>query len=180
MSVRSAVLAAVLLLTFTAGLWAQAESEPVSFPTLGAENLLGEEFELPDDLPGEIRLVFVAFQQRQQPEVDTWLAVADSIAAAFDGLEYFELPTITRRYRLMKFVIDNGMRSGIPSEAARARTITVFTHVDDFADATGLSGTDEIAVFVLDRQGRIRFTATGPRTDEKEAALRAALASVSG
>ncbi len=153
----------------------QATSTAPAFPSLRGENLLGEEFDLPDDLPGDVHLVFVAFQQRQQPLVNTWLNVADAIEADFPGLRYVELPTIATPYRLMKPIIDNGMRSGIPSDAARARTITIFTNVQDFVEATGLPSTDDIAVILLDAQGRIRFIETGPRTEEKEEALRAAI-----
>jgi hypothetical protein len=174
---RSIVLV-LMLLVAGVPLRAQDAPDPVPFPTLRAENLLGEAFAIPDELPGEVRLVFVAFQQRQQSIVNTWLAVADAIEADYPGLRYFELPTIATPYRLMKGFIDNGMRSGIPSDEARARTITVFTNVGDFVEATGLPGTDDIAVFLLDAEGRIRFTELGPRTDEKEEALRAAIAEV--
>jgi hypothetical protein len=174
------VLSILLLTGLAAPIRAQEDSVPVPFPSLRAENLLGQEFSIPDDLPGDIRVVFVAFKQRQQPRVDTWLAVADSLQADFPGLRYFELPTIARPYKIMKPVIDNGMRSGIAATEARARTITVFTHVGRFVEATGLPGTDDIAVFLLDGEGRIRFTGTGPRTPEKEAALREAIAALTG
>jgi len=166
----------LLLASLSPPLHAQEASADLRLPALRAENLLGEEFAIPGDLPGEIHLLFVAFRQRQQGLVNTWLEVADAIEADAPGLRYFELPTIARPYRLMKPIIDNGMRSGIPSEEARARTITLFTNVQDFVEATGLRGTDDIAVLLLDAEGRIRFTETGPRTDAKEAALRAAIA----
>ena len=177
MATRS-IVPVLLLLLLALPLRAQDTSDLVRFPTLRAENLLGEQFAIPDGLPGEVRLVFVAFQQRQQTLVNSWLAVADQIEADYPGLRYFELPTIATPYRLMKPIIDNGMRSGIPSDDARARTITVFTNVGDFVEETGLSGRDDIAVFLLDAEGRIRFSARGPRTDESEAALRAAIAAL--
>jgi hypothetical protein len=159
-----------------------AQEEPVAplFPTLRAENLLGDEIEIPAGLPGEVQVIFVAFQQQQQPRVNTWLAVADALEADFPGLRYFEFPTIARPYRLMKPIIDNGMRSGIQAEAARARTITVFTNVRRFVEVTGLPGTDDIAVFLLDSEGRVRFRETGVRTPEKEEALREVIVSIRG
>lgn len=172
---RIVIVLVLVGLATTAQLAAQEDVVPPPFPSLRAENLLGEKFAIPDDLPGELRLVFVAFKQRQQPRVNTWLAVADSIQADFPGLRYFELPTIARPYRLMKPIIDNGMRSGIPSDPARARTITVFTNVGRFVEATGLPGTSDIAIFLLDADGRIRFTEVGPRTDDREARLRSAI-----
>jgi hypothetical protein len=78
----------------------------------------------------------------------------------------------------MKPVIDNGMRGGIPSDDARARTITLFTSVSRFVEATGLPGTDEIAILLLDGEGLIRWRGTGVHTPEGEGALRAAIESV--
>jgi hypothetical protein len=150
--------------------------EPLpSFPPVTAENLLGESFDLPGDLPGDLRIVFVAFRQRQQSAINTWLAVADALEADYEGLRYFEFPTISRPFRLMKPVIDNGMRSGIPSDSARARTITLFTSVSRFVEATGLPGTDDIATLLLDSEGYIRWHSTGVHTAEREQALRRAI-----
>lgn len=166
---------ALLALVMPMSARAQNAAELRRFPEVRAENLLGESFLIPDDLPGEIRVIFVAFQQRQQPQVNTWLAVGDSLEASYSGLRYFEFPTISWPYRVMKPIIDNGMRGGIPSPEARARTITLFTNVSRFVEATGLSGTNEIATLVLDPQGRIVWFTTGPRTDAREAALRQAI-----
>lgn len=154
------------------------DSDPPVFPAVTAENLLGESFDLPDDLPGRIRVVFVAFRQRQQPEVNTWLAIGDRLEADFDGLRYFEFPTIWLPFRLMKPMIDNGMRGGIPSRAARARTLTLFTNVSRFVTTTGLPGTDRIAVLLLDGEGRIRWSVTGSHSPDRERALRRAIEAV--
>ena len=151
---------------------------PPAFPPLTAENLLGESFDLPDDLPGEIRIVFIAFRQRQQSSIDTWLAVADALEVDYAGLRYFELPTISRPFRLLKPVIDNGMRGGIPSEEARRRTITLFTSVSRFVEATRLPGTEDIATLLLDSDGRVRWHVTGVHTREREARLRQAIEAV--
>ena len=145
------------------------------FPEIVAENLLGESISIPDDLPGRLRVIFVAFRQRQQSQVNTWLAIADQLEADYEGLRYFEFPTIARPYRLMKPMIDNGMRGGIPGDNARARTITLFTNVSKFVDATGLPGTDRIATLLLDSRGRIRWSGVGPHSPEREAALRDAI-----
>ncbi len=175
---RRFLLAVLVLAVMPSPSRAQAPDTAPRFPELTAENLLGERISIPDDLPGELRVVFIAFYQRQQPAVNTWLAAGDALEADYPGLRYFEFPTIAWPYRVMKPVIDNGMRSGIPSDAARGRTITLFTRVGRFVEATGLPGTDQIAVLLLDGEGRIRWRATGVRTDEREAALREAIEGV--
>lgn len=169
------VLLSVMTPTFVRG---QSPNEPRFFPELRAENLLGESLAIPSELPGSLRLVFVAFRQRQQPRVNTWLAVGDQLEADYPGLRYFEFPTIAWPYRIMKPVIDNGMRSGIAAREARARTITLFTNVGKFVEATGLPGTSDIAILLLDEEGRIRWRATGRHTADAEAALREAIEGV--
>ena len=154
------------------------DTNPLPFPEVTGENLLGEPFDLPGDLPGKLRVVFVAFRQRQQPSIDSWLTVADVLEADYPGLRYFEIPTISRPFRLLKPVIDNGMRSGIPSDAARARTITVFTRVSRFVEAAGLPGTDDVATLLVDAAGRIRWHGTGEHTPDRETALRSAIESL--
>mgnify|MGYP001813237227 FL=1 len=177
---KPSVLLGILLLTMPPiGVQAQTrEGSSPDFPSITAQNLLGESFDLPHDLPGDIRVIFVAFRQRQQPAINTWLAVADALEADYEGLRYFEFPTISRPFRLMKPVIDNGMRSGISSDAARARTITLFTSVSRFVEAIGLPGTDDIATLLLDSEGRIRWYATGVHNLERENALRRAIETI--
>ena len=169
----------ILLLILAPPLSAMAQDAP-RFPEVSGENLLGESFDLPDDLPGAIRVAFVAFRQNQQPDVNTWLAVADGLEADHPGLRYVEIPTIAWPYRVMKPIIDGGMRSGIPSREARARTITVFTGVGAFVEEAGLPGTDEIAVLLVDGEGRIRWWTTGRHTEGKEAELRRAIEGLEG
>lgn len=172
--IRYLILLAFLIAMPSSG-WAQGTEAPLRFPELTAENLLGESFDIPDDLPGEPRVIHIAFQQRQQLEVNTWLTITDALEADYEGLRVFEFPTISWPYRIMKPVIDNGMRGGIPSDAARGRTITIFTRVSRFIEATGLPGNDDIATLLIDAEGYIRWRALGVHTDEKESALRAAI-----
>lgn len=166
-----------VLLLLSSPVSSMAQDAP-RFPEVSGENLLGESFDLPGDLPGAPRVAFVAFRQGQQPAVNTWLAVADGLEADHPGLRYVELPTISWPYRIMKPIIDNGMRGGIPSEEARARTITVFTRVGAFVEEAGLPGTEEIATLLIDGDGRIRWWTTGRHTGAKEAELRRAIEAV--
>ena len=92
------------------------------FPTLKGADLNGRSLALPDDFPAPSSLVFVAFEMRQQADVDSWRLFVEEARKAQPSLAVFELPTIARASRLMQFVIDNGMRSGIPDRETRAAT----------------------------------------------------------
>ncbi len=52
---------------------ANAAQVTAYFPQITAKNLNNEEVTLPDDLAGNPALVLVAFKQRQQINVNTWL-----------------------------------------------------------------------------------------------------------
>jgi hypothetical protein len=69
----------------------------------------------------------------------------------------------------MQFVIDNGMRSGIPDRETRAATVTLYTDVAAFMRALGVESTRDIAVLVVTPTGEILARVSG-RYSEKTAA----------
>ena len=67
------------------------------------------------------------------------------------------------------------MARGVGTDAARARTITVYTDVAQAVRELGLPGTDTIAVLLVDRSGLILAREHGRFDDEKTMRLIAAL-----
>lgn len=106
------------------------ESQPGTFPVIEAESLRGRTVRLPADLRGERNLLLVAYEREQQADIDTWLAVLDTLAPRLPDFAYYELPTIGGGYKWMRAMIDGGMRQGIPDRAQRDRTITLYLDVD--------------------------------------------------
>lgn len=154
----------------------QSPRLPRPFPTVEGRNLAGRDFVVPRDLPGRSRLLLLAFQQRQQRLVNTWLAVLDEVADQVPGFRFFELPVLATPWRLIRGFIDGGMASGIGDPVALARTITVYTDRDRFLEAAGIEGAGTIAVLLLDPEGRIVWEERGALTKGKLASLRRALA----
>ena len=147
----------------------------MTFPTVNGSNLLREKLTLPRDFGGRFNLVFIPFEQWQQMEVDSWMALAKELEEQFDGLVYYELPTIQSRNTLYKMFINEGMRAGIPNPKTRERTITLYLDKADFRAALGLSDEEHIYILVVDRQGNEFFRARGPYSREGDVALRQAL-----
>ncbi|MCB2212574.1 hypothetical protein KQI52_10720 [bacterium] len=151
-------------------------STALLFPTVIGKNLHGDRFTLPEGFTGSINIVLVAFQREQQPEVDTWLPLVKELEAETPELvRYWELPTISSGYKWMSFIIDNGMRSGIPDSTARERTITLYIDRSPMLEALEIPNTEEIEVYVLDANGYVRWRDRGPRTDTGAAGLRSAV-----
>lgn len=153
-----------------------AQPQPVAtFPDVAGDNLNGVGYALPGEFEGDVNLVFLAFYQRQQLEVDSWLPYAVALEQRNDGVRVYELPTLSRFNRLFKSFIDGGMRSGIPDPEARARTITLYLDREAFLRSLGLTGDQTIYALLVTRSGEVLWLERGPYSDTKARALEAAL-----
>lgn len=139
------------------------------FPSVEGSNLEGERFTLPSDFKGELNVVLVAFKREQQIDVDSWMPFLKSVGERRRDLRIYELPTLGRRYRLMRPFIDGGMRRGIPDAAVRAATITLYIDKAPFRESLRLRDEEHISVLLVDRKGRVFWRAEG-RYDERTGA----------
>ncbi len=154
---------------------ASVPDSTLRFPAVTGTSLTGRTFHLPADFEGERNIVLVAFKRHQQADVDTWTPHLRPLAAAHPGLRVYELPTLGRRYLLMRPIIDGGMRGGIPDSAVRAATITLYINKKPFRTALGISDEDHIEVLLVDRRGRILWRRAGRYDAGAEAELEARL-----
>jgi hypothetical protein len=172
---RRHVAALALVLTVTG---APAQGAPERrFPEVTGSDLNGRSLSLPGDFSGPKSLVFIAFEMRQQEDIDSWLPFVQNLKKEDPRLGVFELPTIAQGYLFLRSIIENGMRSGIKDPAARASTITLFLDVKAFAGAFGLPTTRDIAALVVSPAGEILALVAGRYSEQGAAVLSQALAS---
>lgn len=152
----------------------------MTFPTVSGSNLQRQKITLPQELEGEYNLLFIPFQQWQQSEVNSWIALAEQLEEQYPNLVYYELPTIRALNSLSKFFINEGMRAGIPNTKSRRRTITLYLDKSSFQSALAMPDEDHIYILIIDRQGNEFFRARGSYTKEAEADLRDALLQLFG
>ena len=145
------------------------------FPDVVGINLEGERIPLPDGFEGRRNLIAIGFERAHQAAIDTWIDAADRLAARHPGLRFYEVPTIYETNAVYRFWINNGMRRGIPSREARARTVTVYVDRVKFNKSLGIPDTDEIQVLLADADGRILWRTAGPASAAKLAELERAL-----
>ena len=148
-----------------------ALAEPI-FPTVTADDLNGDSKTLPADLPGDPTIVFIAYKQGQQEDVNTWV-----YGLGLDperGAEFVEVPVVGTAARMMRSFVDNGMRSGITDTAMRARTITLYESPNLVNKPLGFTGRGEIRVLIVRRDGQVLWSTSGPATEAGLAALQAA------
>ena len=143
----------------------------MTFPTVNGSNLQRAKLTLPQDFEGDYNLLFIAFQQWQQDEVNTWIALAENCEARFPGLVYYELPTIRVLSGISKFFINEGMRAGIPNPKSRERTITLYLEKDDFRTALDMQDEEHMFALLIDHQGNELWRARGPYNQSSEAGL---------
>jgi hypothetical protein len=147
----------------------------MTFPTVNGSNLLRQKLTLPQDFQGRLNLVFIPFERWHQMEVDSWSALAEELEEKYEGLVYYELPTLQNGGSIYKIFLNEGMRAGIPNPKTRERTITLYLDKADFRAALDMTDEEHIYVLVVDCQGKEFFRARGPYSLEGEAALRQAL-----
>jgi hypothetical protein len=145
------------------------------FPNVKGSNLLRQQLTLPKDFQGRLNLVFIAFEQWQQREVDSWIVLAEELEAQVSGLVYYELPTIQNRNTMFQWLLNEGMRAGIPNPKTRAHTITLYLNKISFRKALGFPDEDHIYILVIDQRGQVLYQLRGPHTPESETSLRAFL-----
>jgi hypothetical protein len=150
-------------------------STALIFPTIRANDLNGREYVLPRDLAGSRNLIFIGFWREQQREIDTWLTQMPALQVRYPQLRYYEFPVASDSNRLFKPFIDAGMRNGIPDPEARGRTITLFTDKARFMDALRIRSEDVIHAALLDRDGKVLWSAEGVYTDAKARSLESVL-----
>lgn len=169
-------IAAVLLLAQTAA--AQTGTAPVSpeaqkmdssnigvkFPNVTADSLAGTKESIPETCRGKVTLVAVAFLRESQSQLDSWLNPFYEQFGKREGFMFYEIPMIASGYKFMKFVIDGGMRGGIPPFKHK-HVVTMYGDVEKYLTALHLDPRYGYA-FLLDREGAIRFQAQGYATEQ--------------
>lgn len=102
--------------------------EPVSaadrvIPPMTSADLNDRELRVPADMTGNPALWVVAFDRGHQGQVDRLLKLAK---AASPDVVFWEVPVIKDPGTVVRWFIDNGMRSGIPDGATRAQVVTLY------------------------------------------------------
>jgi len=153
----------------------QVAREEPHFPIVSGFNLERQEFEFPRDFEGELNLVIVPFEMRQQEDVNTWIPTAQELERSFPGFVYYELPTIYRLPTLSRTFINEGMRAGIPDQKARERTITLYLDKEAFKKALGIESEEVIHLFLVNQEGDILWEGEGVYAEDKAEDLASAV-----
>jgi hypothetical protein len=148
------------------------------FPQVTAENLEQRNYRLPEDFEGKFNILVIAYKREQQELVDSWFPAFRRIEQNDRSVRFYELPVIARLTGFfMRWMIDRGMRRGIPSKDKRARVITLYVDKDAFKTALHLPASeDTIYILLVDRRGRVLWRGEGAYSEVTAASLQRAIA----
>lgn len=134
------------------------------FPEVTADSLAKTRESIPGSARGKVALIAVAFLQQSQPQLDSWLNPFVERFGSRDAFTFYEVPMISGGYKFMSFIIDSGMRGGIPKEKHK-NVVTMYGDVEKYMQALKLDARFGYA-FLLDREGFIRWQGQGFSTPE--------------
>lgn len=150
----------------------------MDFPQLTATNLEGETIKIPQDLQGKLNVLVVAFLQRQQYDVDSWIPFLEGLKTQFPAIDIYELPTLKKFNAISRWIINTGMRSGIPNQDTRKHTITLYIDKQRFREALDIPDETAIYLFIVNQAGKILYRTSGVYTPNQGQALQEQLQKV--
>jgi hypothetical protein len=136
----------------------------LALPRLDATDLNGKPVRLPMDLTGDRTVLLIAFEREQQADIDGWV---EGLGLKASGTAWLELPVIENPGTIGRFLIDAGMRRGLPDSGVRARVVTLYTDKQAIKSALGIQS-ETVHALVVDRAGRVLASAEG-RFDPRKA-----------
>ena len=147
----------------------------ISFPQVSGKNLERQKLSFPADFAAPFNLILMAFFQHQQLEINTWLPFVDQLDSEGDAFTYYEFPVVYQMGPLRQFMLNEGMRAGIPDQKARAKTITLYLDKAPFLQQLGIESQDQIQILLVRKNGQVIWRESGILTDRKMKALEKAL-----
>ncbi len=129
------------------------------------DNLNKKTVRIPQDLKGELNLLIMPFQRWHQSLVDGWVWEIKQFFEKNPEIAFYEIPTLSKMYRIARWMIDGGMRAGIANYETQERTITVYIDKGDLKRHLRIPNEDTIFLFLVDRNGQIYWRGEGPFND---------------
>ncbi|MEL6191706.1 MAG: hypothetical protein AAFR66_06640 [Bacteroidota bacterium] len=136
------------------------------FPDLTVERLSREEIILPNALTQEANILILVFERDSQFKVDSWAEFIISDHEAKPEVSYHEIPMISSFFKLASGWTDNGMRSGI-NPKLHDNVATFYGDRDPYFEGLQMSDKSSVYVFILDKEGIIRYREEGMVTAQK-------------
>ena len=119
-----------------------------TFPSVHGKNLNKQNITVPDDFSEKNLIVFAAFQQLHQPDVDKSIEVLEE-SNMQDSHHIIEIPVIQKTTWFRQLRLDTIMRAGIRTPHIRQRTVTVYLDKAKFCEQLNIPNDNSVHWFVI-------------------------------
>ncbi|MDU0352524.1 hypothetical protein RS130_00150 [Paraglaciecola aquimarina] len=124
------------------------------FIAVSGQSLAQQQVNIPGDFNGEKTLLLIGYKQQTQFDIDRWLI---ALHMSELSITTYELPVLTGlSTKIMRPVINNGMRDGIPKELWHA-VITVYSQGEKVQKFTGNVKPNNARVVLLNEKGEVIY-----------------------
>jgi len=129
------------------------------FPEVKGKLLTGESFTLPNDVEGKVTFLVTGYVQEAQYTIEEWTKPVQARFDDSDDFKLLEVPMIEGP-SLLRWYGDWVMRPGIP-ENFHDNVLTYYGKMDDYYQLFGSESKQDVHVFILDKNGLIRYKTKG-------------------
>lgn len=151
-------------------------SSPAVFPPLTSYNLARAKVRLPADFIGQLDLLLISFQPEQRTQIDTWMPLAQAFQHTNFNFRWYRLPVSSRENFIFRWWDDSSMRSDESDPETWPWIVPLYVDQDSFRHSLQIPSDHQIAVLLINKQGKVLWRSTGTLTPEKRDSLTAAVA----
>jgi len=102
--------------------------------------------------------------------IDSWAQPFEQEFGKDSMFAVYEVPMINKGWKVLSWMIDSGMRGGIPVEK-HDNVITFYGDYSGYQETLGMENTNLAYVFLLDPEGIVRWKGQGYSSPETEKEL---------
>ncbi|WP_082098509.1 hypothetical protein [Methanosarcina sp. 2.H.T.1A.8] len=135
-----------------------------------SKSLAGRVVTLPGAVKGKVALIFIAFVRSSQSMIDSWVQPFEQEFRKNSFFAVYEVPMINKGWKVFSWMIDSGMRGGIPVEK-HDNVVTFYGDYSSYQEALGMENTNLAYVYLLDPEGIVRWKGQGYASPETEKEL---------
>jgi hypothetical protein len=150
--------------------------KPAMFPALTTYNLSKTKLDLPSDFSGQLNLLLISFQPEQQSQIDTWMPFVQGLQHINFNFRWYRMPVSSNENFIFRWWENSSMRSDETDPETWPWIVPLYVDKNGFRRDLQIPNERQIAILLVNKQGRILWRAEGPLTPDKRMSLTAAVA----
>ncbi len=138
------------------------------FVRFSTTTLSGESFSVPDNLTSERNIIVLAFDHKEQKEINRWLRQLQPVS----GATVYEIPVVADKYKPYRQAIELFMRRQLPGPEYQKNTLPFYGGKNKIQQQLGLADQDGIFVYLIDKEANILWQTKGTVSQQKITAIK--------